>query len=117
MRNSIYILLIVIFNAGASIFLKLAAKETTTDLPKFIFLQFLDWKLIAGLLLYGLAFIFYAKSLTFYNLNYVQPVTTSGTIVMVLIASKFIFSENLSALNLVGVMLILCGVILATIGN
>jgi small multidrug resistance pump len=117
MKNYIYLFLIIIFNSSASILLKLAAKNTIYNPSRFVFSILLEWRLISGIILYGLAFILYARSLNYFNLNYVQPITTSATIVMVAIASKLIFSENITALNFIGIILIICGVILSTIGN
>ena len=65
-----------------------------------------------GLLLYIGSFLLWQKLLATYD---IVPITTGIVQVIVLIMGYFIFKESVSALNFMGIILVIIGVILISI--
>lgn len=107
----------VLANTGASSLVKLAI------LPPRKFPSFSDpmaaiqnWPFWLGLLLYGVAFILYTLALTRLPLNVAHPILTSGSIALVALVSVVFFGEDLSFVNIMGILLIMLGVAALTVG-
>ena len=106
----------VISNASASILIKVAMSNTSSPIQLSKPLSILgNIPLVSGLGLYGMAFVFYAAALTYLPLNVAHPTLTSGSIALVSIASVLFFSESLTVVNIMGIVLILIGVVALTI--
>lgn len=107
------ILLGIASNASASLLIKLALQPPhrlpSLDAPSAI-LE--NWPLVAGLFLYGSAFVLYAFSLKFFPLNVAHPTLTSGAIASVAILSVVVLGEPLRPAMLAGLGFIVLGVIL-----
>lgn len=67
---------------------------------------------LAGLVCYVCSFIIYLAMISKYNLSYIVPVTTGIMQVIMLIAAVAIFKETITALHVIGVIVILAGVFL-----
>jgi small multidrug resistance pump len=111
------VLLGIVSNASASLLIKLAL-QPPHRLPS---LQapweiFQNWPLMAGLILYGSAFILYAVALKFFPLNVAHPTLTAGAIACVAILSVVVIGEALRPAMLAGLGFIVLGVILLTTG-
>ena len=78
--------------------------------------SFQNWPLMAGLVLYGSAFVLYAVALKFFPLNIAHPTLTSGAIACVAILSVVVLGEALRPAMLAGLGFIVLGVILLTTG-
>jgi drug/metabolite transporter (DMT)-like permease len=68
-----------------------------------------------GFLLYICSFLLWQKLLATYDLSYIVPITTGIVQVIILMFSYFIFKENISAINFVGIILVIIGVVLISI--
>lgn len=68
-----------------------------------------------GFLLYICSFLLWQKLLATYDLSYIVPITTGIVQVIILTFSYFIFKENISLVNLIGIALVIAGVILISI--
>lgn len=110
------ILMGVLSNASASALIK-AAMLPPRKMPSFSdpIAALQNWPLWLGLFLYGAAFVLYALALTRLPLNVAHPILTSGSIAVVAMFSVFIFGEQLSAINLLGIGLIMAGVVVLTL--
>jgi multidrug transporter EmrE-like cation transporter len=111
------LLLGIASNASASLLIKLALQPPhrlpSLQAPWSIFQ---NWPLMAGLILYGSAFILYAVALRFFPLNIAHPTLTSGAIACVAILSVVVLGEELRPAMLAGLGFIVLGVILLTTG-
>jgi multidrug transporter EmrE-like cation transporter len=109
------LLLGIACNASASVLIKIAL------MPPRKALSFTDpisalmnWPLWLGLGLYGTAFVLYAIALVFLPLNVVQPVLTSGAIVVVAVISILLFKEPFNWTTGAGILFIIAGMSLIT---
>lgn len=106
----------VVSNASASALIKVAMSQSKHAINIKEPLSILtNWPLILGLFLYGAAFVFYALALTRLPLNVAHPILTSGSIALVAIASVTIFGEQMTTLNMLGVVMIMGGVAALTV--
>lgn len=111
------LLLGIASNASASLLIKLALLPPQR-LPSLAapWLFFQNWPLLAGLVLYGAAFILYAVALRFFPLNIAHPTLTSGAIASVALMSVLVLGEPLNHAMVAGLGFIVLGVILLTTG-
>ena len=112
----IILVLGILSNASASILIKVAMTNASVPIqlskPLSIFGNI---SLMAGISLYGIAFMLYASALTYLPLNVAHPTLTSGSIALVAVASVVFFGETLTAVNIAGILLITLGVVALTI--
>jgi multidrug transporter EmrE-like cation transporter len=113
----IVLLLGIASNASASLLIKLAL-QPPHRMPslKAPLATFQNWPLMAGIVLYGSAFVLYAVALKFFPLNIAHPTLTSGAIACVAILSVIVLGEALRPAMLAGLGFIVLGVILLTTG-
>jgi len=113
----IVLLLGIASNASASLLIKVALQPPyrmpSLQAP---LASFQNWPLMAGLVLYGSAFVLYAVALKFFPLNIAHPTLTSGAIACVAILSVVVLGEALRPAMLAGLGFIVLGVILLTTG-
>jgi len=98
-------------NASASVLVKLAMSPprvtpTLADLRTIAF----NGPLLAGLALYGGAFVLYAAALARLPLNVAHPVLTSGAVAAVAAMSVLVFHEPFRWNTGVGIALVIAGV-------
>lgn len=109
------LLLGIAANASASLLIKLAL-QPPYKLPSlaapWAILE--NWPLLAGLLLYGSAFVLYAIALKFFPLNVAHPTLTCGSIASVAVLSVVVLGEALRPSMVAGLGFIVLGVILLT---
>lgn len=112
----IILLLGILSNASASVLVKVAMtppRRLPTLSEPFSLMRNLP--LIAGVVLYGIAFLLYALALTKLPLNVAHPILTSGAIGMVALFSHFFFHEAFSWNTLAGIAFVVVGVALITL--
>jgi len=105
----------IVSNASASILIKMAMMPPR----KFPSLNdpvnaLSNWPFWLGLVLYGIAFLFYAAALARLPLNVAHPVLTAGAVASVAICSYIIFREPFYWTTIVGIFLVIGGVALIT---
>ncbi|MEZ9525737.1 DMT family transporter [Enterovibrio norvegicus] len=103
----------IVSNATASSLIKVAVDSGNSlfDINR-PWLILTNIPLIAGISLYGLAFILYALALSRLPLNIAHPILTCGSVALVAIISVFFFGESLSKNIVFGLALISAGVAL-----
>ena len=109
METRILIFLLVAFCAllGASgqIFFKLASENVSTNIMSWLF----NYKLIIGLVLYGLATVLFVVALKFGNLSILYPIIATSYIWVTLFSITFL-GESFPAFKWAGILLIISGV-------
>ncbi len=107
------LVLAILFNAFANILMKYGVKERAiaTDAGVLgLALSYLtNLKLMAGILFFGIALIFYTKTLEKMDLSLAYPAMTSTGILIVTFWSLAFFGERLSLWQWSGVALIIGG--------
>jgi len=107
----------IISNASASVLIKIALSPQRR-IPSISdpWAIFMNGPLMAGLALYGTAFLLYAITLKFLPLNIAHPTLTSGAIAFVSLMSVVLLGESLRPAMIAGLAFIVFGVILLTAG-
>ncbi len=68
-----------------------------------------------GLVCYIISFLLFTRLVIMFDLSYIFPICTGIVQILSLIASKFVFNENLTALSIVGASLIIIGIVVMNI--
>jgi len=105
----VYLTIAILANAAASIALKLSTRTSTESLKIFGFSLTL-WTISAALM-YGVAFVMYAQSLRGMPLHVAHPLSTIVPVLIIAASSAIVFREHLSALTIVGFVLIATGAV------
>ena len=84
---TIFLILAIIFNAGANIMMKAGVTSEPVKMEdgimNFILSYLTNWQLMLGLLFFGIALIFYTKALEKFNLSIAYPLMTSCGLIIV----------------------------------
>ena len=75
----------------------------------------MNWPLWLGLTMYGLAFLFYAASLSRLPLNVAHPVMTTGAVALVALFSFAVLREEFHITTIIGIVLVLAGVFMISL--
>lgn len=95
--------------------LKFAAAK---DHPTFLALVHGEWAYIAtALVLYGFIFGYYLAILRFTNLSFIYPVYTGLSVLAVVLTGRLVFDESFSAIQWIGALFIIFGVIIVGVAN
>jgi len=81
-----------------------------------VFFMFFNPFVFFGLCCYVLSTIFWLVSLSNADLSFVYPLVTVS-IVLVIILSRFVFNESFNASKISGILLVILGVFLISIGR
>ena len=100
------------FGAFGSLFFKLGAKDLTFNLKKLI----KNYKIIFGIILYGLGTIIFIPALKGGELSILYPLVSLSYIWATLL-SIAILKEKMNKFKWLGIIIIIIGVILIGIGN
>ena len=107
MISYIFVVLGIICTSGAQLLLKKSSSFDSTDIKYYLFLGI-------AMLFYVVSFVLYSKTLKSFNLNWVSPVMTISTMIVVITLSFFIFKETLTTKQIVGLSIGLLSIILIT---
>ena len=98
-----FLILAILFNAGASGLFKVSAMRDST--PALLLMAL-------GMIVGGVNAFFYTKALGKIPLSVAYPVFSAGSIVLITLASIALFRETLSLKQLAGLVLLLLGILL-----
>ena len=99
-------------NAGASVIVKVSVDrhgQASVLIEPWSYLASI-WTWFA-LFLYGLAFVLYTATLSYFPLGFAQPAVTSGGIILVSIAAVFFFDEDFHPNLVIGTGLVILGLV------
>ena len=115
----IFLILAIVFNAGANIFMKAGVMADPVKLSDgilpFVLSYITNFKLMSGIAFFGIALVFYTKALEKFNLSIAYPMMTSCGLIIVTLWSLFVFQEKLSAVQFGGLFMIIGGIWLLNI--
>ena len=106
-------------NSAANLLIKLGSKKihAQKSIYEIFEVTILNLPLLSGLLLFGLSFILYAYILSKINLNIAYPILISMCFVMVNIGAFVFFGEKFSLMHVIGLIVILIGIWIISLGN
>lgn len=110
----VLLVLALIFNLLAQTFLKQAVLEIKVDSVSIAFFS----KIIAspqiwgGAFFYGISFLFYIMALSRGELSRISPVSQALTTLGVVLISVILFNEPLTAMKMIGLLLLVAGTII-----
>jgi small multidrug resistance pump len=110
LANLLVVLLGIGCNASASVLVKLAVSPLRKDVRPGLPGLLLNAPLLAAVILYVSAFVFFAMALGRLPLNVVQPIMTSAAIALVALLSTIIFGEPFPWTTGLGIGLVIIGV-------
>ena len=115
--SSIYIIFLVcaiLFNAMANILIKVGMVNQDAlfqnGAVSAIFTILTNPFAITGIISFGLAFVLYSGVLSKLDLSVAYPIMTGSGFLLVLLASIFLFHEQVNAFRLVGIIAIVFGI-------
>ena len=112
LRSIILMIVCTIFTSTAQILYKTGANNLKLDFVSIL----TNWPLMLGLLLYGLAAGMVIIAFRGGEVTVLYPIITSSYI-WVTIASSYIFGEIISITRWAGVILIIIGILMITLGD
>ena len=111
---TLFLILAIVFNAGANIFMKAGVVKDPVKIESgisaFIMSYLSNWQLMSGLVFFGTALIFYTKALEKFNLSIAYPLMTSCGLIIVTLWSVLVFHERLNLLQTGGLFMIIGGI-------
>ena len=117
--NWVVLALGVLVNATASILIKVSSMppRMLPSLSVPVSAWATNWVLWLGVVAYGLAFVLYVYALSLFPASIAHPVITAGAIAIVATVAGLVLGESLSALTIVGIVIIISGVVLVALGS
>ncbi len=119
MSNNIYYLFLalsIVCNGVAGIFLKSGSNlinlSSNESLVKTLLSMVLNWKLIVGIVFYGMSFFISLLAYSKINLSIGYPIIVTGTLILVTIGGIAFFGEKLTGVQIFGLVLLIGGILL-----
>lgn len=110
-----FLVLAMTLNAAANVLLKIGAMQIgALDEPGLAGRLVTNYHLLAGLALFALNIVFYTAALTRLHLSLAYPVMMAGGVLIVVTISILFLRETLSALQMVGLLFVIVGLVLIT---
>lgn len=105
----------MILTVSGLVFIKLGGNPGTFAMKDGDINFAMNWISAIGFICYICSFLLFTRIVVIFDLSYILPLTTGIVQVIVLIASYYIFKENISVYGLVGASLIIIGVVIMNI--
>lgn len=114
-----YLLFIIyiICSALGMVLIKNGGLSTGIDLNKVGIGFNFSWMFLVGTILYVASFILWMIILQKFPLTYISPISYGIMFIVMSILSYFILSETITAMQIVGIITIIIGVVICTIGK
>lgn len=104
--------LYLFFTVAGLVFIKLGSSDLSIAINSTKINFSFNIYMILGLIFYMLSFILWTVLLKNNKLNYIVPLTTGISQILILISSFFILKETIRPINLVGVGIVIIGVVI-----
>jgi drug/metabolite transporter (DMT)-like permease len=80
--------------------------------PKNIVIELFNFKILVGIMLIGIGFIFTLLILSTHKLSYYQPLSSGITFIVTIAVSFFFLKESITLISTVGILIIMLGCII-----
>lgn len=112
----IFLILIYLFaSTFGLIMIKLGSSSVALKLNKVGLEGTFSWNLLIGLLSYIISFVLWVFVISKYDLSYIYPIVTAILYIVIMFASVIFLKETVSHFQIIGVIIIMVGVIIASI--
>lgn len=110
----LWIIVYVFFSVSGLFLMKLGSSTLFLSFKDSIELKFGLYTLF-GFVFYIISFLLWQKLLMTHDLTYIVPITTGIIQILILLGGIFLFNENISIINLIGIVLTIIGIVLISI--
>lgn len=112
-----YLLVVVylILTISGLIFMKLGGNTGNIGLKEGNINVSMSLVSVLGFVCYIISFLLFTKIVIIFDLSYIYPITAGIVQVITLIASYYIFKENISLYGVIGAVLVIVGIIVMNI--
>lgn len=110
-------LIYVLFSSAGLILFKLGSGNTTFALNLLGFKISLSIKMIIGVLCYGISFLLWLYIVSYSKLSFVYPLSIALVNIVVLFGSCVFLKESITLTHVIGMVIIIIGVSLMSIGD
>jgi small multidrug resistance pump len=111
----VFLILALTLNATANVLMKVGANRlATSGARETLSSAATNLYLVGGLGLFALNILFYIAALRKLDLSFAYPVMTAGSLLLVVLVSVLALKERITALESVGILLMLAGLALVS---
>ena len=108
----ILVAIYLILTTSGLIFMKAGGNTGTFGMVSRNITFAIDWISLIGFVCYLVSFLLYTKIVVMFDLSYIIPICTGITQILILVAAKVVFKEQISLGGIIGASLIIAGVII-----
>lgn len=108
----VLVIVYLILTTSGLIFMKAGGNTGTFGMINRDITFAIDWISLIGFACYLISFLLYTKIVVMFDLSYIVPICTGITQILILIAAKFVFKEEISLTGIIGAALVIAGVII-----
>lgn len=102
----------LIFTTCGLVFIKLGGNTGSISMINKNITFAINWISLIGFICYILSFLLYTKIVVLFKLSYIIPICTGITQIIILIAAKVIFKEEISLTGIIGAITVTIGIII-----
>lgn len=109
-----YILVVVYLGLSLSglIFMKLGGNTGSFSLKDGNIIFEINWVSLIGFVCYICSFLLFTRIIVMFDLSYIMPICTGIVQILTLVASYFIFKEDISLKGIIGASVVIIGIII-----
>lgn len=111
----ILLIIYVLASSFGMVLIKKGGANTSISFSRDIFGLQVSWGLLFGIVFYLISFILWMFILQMFNLTYISPVAYGITYIFIIFFSKLFLSERISKYQIIGVVLIVSGIFIASL--
>ena len=115
--NYVLVLVYLVLTTSGLIFIKLGGNPGTLALKEGNLALSINWISGIGLICYLCSFLLFTRIVGMFNLSYIFPIVTGIVQIITLVASKFVFKEELSIQAIIGASLVIVGIVIMNFKN
>ena len=115
-RNSIMkialIIIYLILTVSGLIFMKKGGNAGNIQFNSGDIAFSINWISAIGFICYICSFLLFTRMVIMFDLSFIMPVTTGIVQILTLVASVFVFKENVSRQGIIGACIIIAGIVI-----
>lgn len=111
----IFLVIYVLASSFGMVLIKKGGADTNMIFSKENFHIQISWNLLFGVIFYLFSFILWMFLLQMFNLTYISPVAYGMVYISIMVLSKIFLSEIISKWQIIGVIMIIAGIFIASI--
>lgn len=115
--NYILIAAYLLCSVGGLTLVKIGGDVNSFSAQSSFFTLSLSYSTLIGLILYIFSFLLWMIIIQRFNLSYIQPIATGLSYVLIILVSVLILKESISAIQWVGLIFVLIGVVLMNLSK